>query len=428
MNYQECREYIKDSEKYGSVLGLANMRELMKRLGDPQDRLSIVHVAGTNGKGSVIAYLYQVLGEAGYRTGRYNSPTLFSYRERMEIDHEAVSREEFAVCVTEVKEAIDQMTAEGLTHPTTFEIETAAAFVYFARGNCDIVLLEVGMGGDQDATNIIKAPVLSVLVSISMDHMGFLGNSLAEIAEKKAGILKKGCSMITVKQKDEAEAVIRRVCMEQGIAFHEADPGKAELLEEGVEGQSFCYEGEEYRISLSGVYQKENAVLALEALKILGECGWPSTMEQRKKGLAETRWRGRFTVLRRKPLFVVDGAHNQGAADTLEESVRRYFKDKTIYYIIGMFGDKDYRYVLKKMAPYARKILTIQTPDNPRALPAKQLAEEARAYHRDVEACGSIEEAVRRALALASEEDVILAFGSLSFIGTLTDIVEKESN
>ena len=273
MDYGESRAYIKDAERYGSVLGLDNMYEMMKRLGNPQDSLKVIHVAGTNGKGSVIAYLYSVLGKAGYRVGRYVSPTLYSYRERLEICGERITCEEFAECVTEISEVIREMTREGLPHPTPFEIETAAAFLYFKKENCDIVLLEVGMGGDLDATNIIKQPVLSIIVSISMDHMGFLGSTLGEIAEKKAGIIKKGCPMITVKQKPEAEAALKERCKKMEIPFVYADSSEAQITEEGIWGQSFWLKGEEYRISLAGVYQKENSVLALKALELLEELG-----------------------------------------------------------------------------------------------------------------------------------------------------------
>lgn len=428
MNYQESRKYIEDSQKYGSVLGLDNMRELMGRLGNPQDKLKIIHVAGTNGKGSVIAYLYTVLREAGYRVGRYISPALYSYRERMEVSGEAVSREDFAICLSRTAQAISQMTEEGLPHPTPFEIETAVAFLFFEMKKCELVLLEVGMGGSLDATNIIKTPVLSVLASISIDHIGFLGNTLGEIAKTKAGIIKKGCPMITIHQKAEAENAIKDVCGICGVPFREVDGNQALVIEESPEGQSFRYEGEEYRISLGGVYQKENAVLAIETLKMLSEIGFPTIEEQRKEGLFRTRWNGRFTVLSREPLFIVDGAHNPAAAEKMASSIRHYFDGKKIYFIIGMFRDKDYREVLSKTCPYAEKIFTIEAPDNPRALPAEELALAAREFHRDVQAMKSVEEAVETAYSLAGEEDVILAFGSLSFIGVLSETVEKRKD
>ena len=286
MNYEESRAYIRAAElKKGIVLGLENMRELMRRLGDPQDELKYVHVAGTNGKGSVIAYLYSALSGAGYRVGRYISPAVYSYRERMEVNGEPVSREKFAAYVTRIAEVIDEIVKEGKPHPSVFEIETAAAFLYFRDEKCDLVLMEVGMGGDLDATNIISTTVLSILVSISMDHTAFLGNTLGEIAEKKAGIIKPNSHMVTVKQQPEAEAVIRRICAEQNVPYEAADRDSAEVLEASITGQTFLYKGEKYTISLAGAYQKENAVAALRALEILNEQGYPTTLVQRQDGL-----------------------------------------------------------------------------------------------------------------------------------------------
>ncbi|MDO4274687.1 MAG: folylpolyglutamate synthase/dihydrofolate synthase family protein [Eubacteriales bacterium] len=428
MDYQESRAYIKEAEKYGSVLGLQNMRELMARLGNPQNSLKYVHVAGTNGKGSVIAYLYSALSAGGYRIGRYISPAIFSYRERMETAGEPVSREKFAEYVTKTADVIEEMTEEGLPHPTPFEIETAVAFLFFKEENCDLVLLEVGMGGDLDATNIIPSPVLAVIVSVSMDHMSFLGNTLEEIAQKKAGIIKPGCRMVTAVQKPEAETVIRRVCRTCQVEYVQADYRNVTVVEESISGQTFVCDGETYSISLAGVYQQENGVLALKALDLLHKCGFPTTTEQRKLGLSRACWEGRFSVIARDPLFVVDGAHNPAAADMLVSSVQRYFKGKKIYYIMGMFRDKDYVSVIEKTYPYAEKILTIAAPGNPRALPASDLAHAVSQYHSDVQAMDSLSEAVEKAYSLAEAEDVILAFGSLAFIGELEGIVQKRED
>lgn len=426
MNYQESRAYIKNAEQYGSVLGLENMKELLKRLGNPQDDSRYIHIAGTNGKGSVIAYLYTVLLKSGYHVGRYISPTIYSYRERMEVAGNRISREKFADYVTRISNVIEEMTKDGLPHPTPFEIETAAAFLYFQDEHCDVVLLEVGMGGDLDATNIIKAPILAVLVSISMDHQGFLGNTLGEIAKKKAGIIKKGCRAVTIAQKPEVLQVIRETCEKEDVPLVIADAAEAQILKADCFGQIFIWQGEDYEISLAGAYQTENAILALKALEILEEEGYPTTVSERKEGLRETCWGGRFSVVLKEPLFIVDGAHNPGAAQMLAASVSRYFENRTIYYIMGVFKDKDYRRVIELTHSYAKKILTIQTPDNPRALPSRELAEAVREYHPDVEAMESIDAAVERALQLAKPEDVILAFGSLSFIGELTKTVKKK--
>ena len=365
MNYQECRAYIDDSAKYGSVLGLDNMREMLDRLGNPQDAVPYVHVAGTNGKGSVIAYLYTTLTRAGYKVGRYISPTLYSYRERLEIAGEKISQEAFAKYVTEISRSIDQMTAVGME--------------FFLEEQCDIVVLEVGLGGRLDSTNVIPAPEAAVIT-----------------------------------KKLQVPCVV-------------SDPDEAVLEKESVFGQTFSYKGEEFAISLAGVYQKENAVLALNALEELDRLGWTTTMEQRKDGLLHTSWKGRFTVINKKPLFIVDGAHNAGAADKMAESVRHYFNGKKLIYIMGVFADKEYKIVLEKTAHFAEKIYTIETPDNPRALPAEELAKAARVYNSSAESTKSIKDAVEKAFSCAGDDEnsVILAFGSLSFIGALTNAVEE---
>lgn len=424
MDYQMSRAYIEDAGKYGSVLGLGNMYEMMRRLGNPQDKLKYVHVAGTNGKGSLIAYLYSVLSEAGYRVGRYISPAIYSYRERMEVAGQPVTREKFAEYVTKVADVIDDMTAAGLPHPTPFEIETAVAFLFFEDEKCDLVLLEVGMGGDLDATNIITTTVLSVLVSISKDHEDFLGKTVAEIAEKKAGIIKAGARVVSTKQKPEVAEVIERVCSEKGTSCVFSEYTKAKVKKEEIWGQTYDFDGEEYEISLAGVPQIENSVLALYALRTLDECGYPTSLEEKKRGLKKAHWGGRFTAVSREPLFIVDGAHNPAAAERLAESIEHYFSGKRMIYIMGVFRDKEYDIVIDKTCKYAEKILAIETPNNPRALPASALAAEIRKRGKDVQAMDSLEEAVKEAYRLAGKEDVIIAFGSLSYLGELTRIVK----
>ena len=427
MDYQQSRAYIRDAEQYaGGALDLTNIKELMKRLGNPQDQLKYIHVAGTNGKGSVIAYLYTTLMKAGYHVGRYISPSVYSYREKIETEGKPISREKFAEQTTRVAAVIEEMTAEGLAHPTPFEIETAVAFLFFAEEKCDPVILEVGMGGITDATNLITTTELAVLVPISMDHQSFLGNTISEIAEKKAGIIKPGSSVVTIGQETEALEVIKKTGAEAGADVCVADVSEAEVLEADFTGQRFCYKGEEYALSLAGSYQTENAVLALEALRILDERGYHTTLEQRKEGLWATRWNGRLTIIHKDPLFIVDGAHNPAAADMLEDSVRKYFKDRRLFFIMGVFKDKDYPYIIRKLCPYAEQILAIETPDNPRALPAEELAKAIRPYNANVRAEKNISRAVEELFEMAGKDDVILSFGSLSFIGEITRIVNAE--
>ena len=425
MLYEEARVYLDHVSKYGSVLGLDSIKSLLGELGNPQKDLKFIHIAGTNGKGSILAGLSGILQQAGYRTGRYCSPTVLGYMERFQVDGQWMAEDELAPFVSQVKEAAEKVEEKTDLTVTVFEIETAIAFLYFREKQCDYVVLEAGMGGLLDATNVIDTTVLSIFASISMDHMSFLGNTLAQIAEKKAGIIKDGCKVVTAGQKPEAMQVIERISREHGAKCTIADASEAEVLKESCLGQTIRYMGEEYEIPLAGVYQKENAVVALNALKVLDELGFPTAAEQKKEGLRTVNWNGRFTVICKKPLFVVDGAHNPAAADMMAASIEHYFKGKRIIYIMGVFADKDYRSVIQKTAHFADRILTIQTPDNIRALPAGELAKTVSEYNPNVQAMDTIKDAVEEAFSLAGEQDVIIAFGSLSFIGEMTDIVEN---
>lgn len=425
MNYKESRLYIEHAQKYGSVLGLDNMETMMERLGNPQDELRFIHVAGTNGKGSVLAYVSTVLKEAGYQVGRYVSPTLFSYLERIEINGEPVSEEIFAAQMTKVANVVASMVKEGLAHPTPFEIETAVAFLCFKELKCQIVALETGMGGLLDATNLITTTQIAVLTSISMDHMGFLGNTLAEIARNKAGIIKPGCHVVTTRQKPEAMTVVEGTARRFKVPVHVADKEDALVEESSCFGQKFLYGDEEYEISMAGVYQIENAVIALKVVEVLRELGYEISRDAIHKGMKETVWGGRFSILDKSPVFVIDGAHNPDAALKLEASIQEYFEGKTIYYIMGMFKDKDYDRVAQITAPYAKEIMTIATPKNERALPAEELAKAVRKYNSHVTAMQSLQDAVEVAYKKAKPEDVIIAFGSLSFLGEISELVKK---
>ena len=376
MNYKEARVYLDEVSKYGSVLGLESMRELLHRLGDPQNELKFIHISGTNGKGSVLAYLSTILSGAGYRTGRYISPTLFSYRERIQVDGEYIEKESLACHVTAIAAAAEDMQKAGLPSPTVFEIETALAFLYFKEKRCDIVTLEVGCGGLLDATNVITTTLMEVIASISMDHTDLLGDTLAKIAAQKAGIIKPDTMVVSAQQKSEAAQVIEDTCKEQHCTLQMVDESKISNVHYGAEGQTFSYKTwENVAISLAGSYQIKNAALALEGVEALRKLGYALSDQQVREGLLHTAWRGRFTTLRRDPTVIIDGAHNPAAALELKESLERYFPGKTLYFVMGMFKDKDYAQVIDLTAPLARHIITVETPGNPRAMPARELAE-----------------------------------------------------
>lgn len=417
MTYQEARQYLEQVYQRGSVLGLTALKELLKRLGNPQDDLKFIHIAGTNGKGSVLSYVSAVLEEAGYLVGRYISPTLFHYRERIQVNEEMISRENMARLTGLLAEESRKMEEEGLALPTGFELETAMSFLYFKEKHCDIIVLETGMGGTTDATNVVTTTVLEIIASIGMDHMEFLGDSLEKIAENKAGIIKPGTRVVSAFQEEEASRVLKRVCEERHCELKFVQPSELKRLEAGYERQRFSYkERNNVEISLAGSYQFANAALALEALDSLRNLGYAITEEQVQKGMKGAQWKGRFTLLHKKPAVLVDGAHNPAAAQVLKESLELYFPGKRLYFIFGVFCDKDYKKIIQITAPLAYHILTVQTPDNPRALDAEILQAEVAKVNPSVEACASVAKAVEKSLAMAGEEDVILAFGSLSYL------------
>lgn len=426
MTYREAVEYIEEAGQMGIALGLDNVRELCRRLGDPQKQLRFVHVAGTNGKGSVSAYVASVLRCGGYRVGRYISPTIFEYRERIQVNDSLITKTAVCRLMERIKEVCDGMTAQGLSHPTPFEIETAMGFLYFLERKCDVVVLETGMGGLTDATNIVENVLAAVITSVSMDHMKFLGETLPEIAAQKAGILKKGCLVVVLKQSGEVMEIIRQRAAELDCPVYEADPDKAVNVRYGLEKQRFDYCGvKKLEISLAGQYQIGNVVLALEVLRALAGKGFAVGEEKLRRGMAEARWPGRFTVIGRKPWFIADGAHNEDGARNLARSVEYYFRGKRILYIMGVFADKEYTKIIAQTHWLADQIITVASPGSPRAMPAYELAQEVAKVHPRVTAADSLEEAVEMSLLLAGKDDVIIAFGSLSFLGRLMEIVAE---
>lgn len=424
MKEREAMEYIESCSGLGIVPGLDSIRELCRRLGDPQKELKFIHIAGTNGKGSVSSYVATVLKCAGYRVGRYISPVIFQYRERIQVNDKWISVRALCDGVELIRMKCEEMSAEGLPHPTPFEIETALGFLYFKEKKCDIVVLETGMGGLLDATNIVENTLVAVLTSISMDHMKFLGNTLEEIAEQKAGILKKGCVAVSAAQQPEAMRVIEKRATELACPLVVSRPDKVSHMRYGLQKQQFDYAGfSKLEIILAGKYQIENAALAVDVLQVLKEKGFRMTEEKLRRGLKETVWPGRFTVIGKRPLFIVDGAHNEDAAKRLAESIEFYFTNRRIIYIMGVLKDKEYEKVIGLTHSYADQIITVATPGNSRALSAYNLACEVAKVHKNVTAVDSLEEAVEMSMLLAGKDDVIIAFGSLSYLGRLMEIV-----
>ena len=427
MTYKEARVYLDNVSKYGSVLGLITIKRLLGELGNPEKDMKFVHVAGTNGKGSIIAYASSILKEAGYKTGRYISPTVTSYLERMAVNGENIAEDEFAYLVEKVQRAVARMETKGWAHPTVFEIETAAAFLYFKENKCDIVFLETGLGGSEDATNVLDNKLAAVFASISMDHMGFLGNSIKEIAGKKAGIITKGTSVVTSVQKDDAMDVLVNKSLEMCADIHIADQTKAEVICEDCFGQKINYgELKEVFIPLAGRHQIQNAVTVIELMKVLNKKGYNISDDNIKEGISNTKWPGRFTCVNSSPLFIVDGAHNEDAVIRLKDNVLRYFKDKRLIFIMGVFKDKEYDKISSIMGPVADTIYTINLPNEERTLSSNLLKDELIKYCDNVVDAKSYKKAVDGAFDIADNNDVILAFGSLSCLGNIMNYVREK--
>ncbi len=425
MTYGQAMDYIEELGKLGSVMGLASMENLCEKLGNPQRDLSFIHIAGTNGKGSVLAFLSEILKAAGYRTGRYLSPVIFEYRERMQVNGRNISQKDLCRLMTDMKEICQELVKEGRPQPTAFEVETAMAFRYFKEKNCQIVVLETGMGGLLDATNIIPSPLVTVFTSIGFDHMKVLGGTLKEIAQNKAGIMKHGTLAAALKGEREVMEVLEGKAKELQVPLYTADPAQARGIRRSPKKQVFSYRDyKNITIRLGGVYQIDNAVLALTAAELLKQAGFPIPEKAVYQGFANAFWPGRFQVLGKDPCFIADGAHNWQGAVRLRETLQFYFTNRRIIYIIGVLRDKDQDKILQELCPLASQVLTIPTKGE-RGLSSYELAVKAKEYHDNVSALDSVQEAVELAYLLADKDTVITAFGSLSYLGELIKVVEK---
>lgn len=422
MTIEQAMEFISGVSWLGSRPGLERVRQLLKLLGNPQDTLRFVHVAGTNGKGSTAAMLASILQSAGYRTGLYISPFLERFNERMQINGVPIADTELAAVCDRMQPCV----AEMADSPTEFELVTAAAFEWFAVRQCDIVVLEVGLGGRLDATNVIRAPECAVITNIGLDHTAVLGDTVAQIAFEKAGILKPGTRAVAYQQAPEAAAVLHEACRERGIPLTEADFSEIELLTDSVDGQSFRYrDGEALSLPLLGAHQRQNAAVALEAVGALRAAGWEIPDRAVREGLRTVVWPARFEILQRSPWFVLDGGHNPQCAETVAANLARYFPQKRKILLTGLLADKNYAEMTEILAPLADAFVTV-TPESERALPAGALAEHLRRYGKPVTACDTIPAGVDTALALAGADDVVCATGSLYMAGEIRKCFRKE--
>lgn len=413
-SYEDALSFIHGALKLGSKLGLSNIRELLRRIGSPHEKLRFIHVAGTNGKGTVTTSLAAVLTAAGYRTGAYTSPFVYRFNERIQIDGKEASDEAIAKSTFVVKEAAEAMVRDGMAHPTEFEIVTAVGMLCFLEAGCEFVALEVGLGGRLDATNAIENPLCTAICAIGYDHMQYLGDSLSLIAAEKCGILKEGVPVVVYReQPEEAMAVISQKCKEKNAPLFIADA--ATSIEKTHLGSRFSIEGyPELFIPLPGEHMIKNVCVTLGIIAVLREKGISISNEAVREGFLKVRHRGRLETVSEDPLFILDGAHNDDGIAALASAVKTLFSGKKIVFITGMLEDKEYEKAMEKTGGLSDFTITVTVP-SPRALSASALAASAAPYHKSVMAAESIPEAVRAAY--AENPDVIIAFGSLYMLG-----------
>ena len=426
MNYQEALTYIASINWKGSVPGLDRIRELLDKMGNPQDDLEFIHVGGTNGKGSVCAFLSSILVQAGYKTGLFISPYIEVFNERMQINNINISDDDLAAITTYVRPFADSM-ADA---PTEFELNTAIAMEYFRRNECDIVILEVGMGGELDSTNIIKSPLLTIITAVSLDHTQYLGDTVEKIAMTKSGIIKPGTKVVAYKQTLSVLEVIRKKCEQAGAEMYVSEPETVEFQSANVDRQIIYHRDfGNLAIMLLGRYQTENIAVVIKAVQVLRTIGFMITNGNVAKGLESTRWPGRFEVILHEPIFIVDGAHNPQGANATAQSIRSVFQDEKLIMIFGVLADKDYTDMIGSILPMSREILTV-TPDSPRALPAERTAEVIKKLSGDtmkVTAYGSIGEAIEAAFVKAGTTIPICAVGSLYMVGDIKKYVSERN-
>lgn len=424
MTYEEALRWL-DEQRYSKVfLGLDTIRRLMELLGNPQKKMKYVHIAGTNGKGSTAACMDSILRRAGLKTGLMTSPYLVNFEEKIRVDGEGIDRESLIALTEKTAACVEKVREEGMD-PTPFEIQTAVAFQYFLQEKCQIVVLEVGLGGRLDSTNVIDQSEVSLITSLSMEHQNFLGDTIEKIAGEKAGIIKEGGTVICHPQCPEAMAVIRDTCRERKARLLVADPEKIRQTRADFEGQNFEIEGRgNYRLGLAGDYQTMNAAAVVMAADILAEKGFNISEQAIREGLASVRWPGRFELVHRNPRILVDGAHNPGGVKALGRSLEKLCPEGGITFVAGVLADKEYLTMIRTVEPLAKRFITV-TPDNARALPAAALAECLQKDGYEAVSVNSLEEAADMCLTMP-EEEIICVFGSLYYVGKMREYLTRK--
>lgn len=422
MNYQETLHYIHSNFWQGSKPGLERTKTLLKKLGNPEKNLRFIHVAGTNGKGSFCSMLSSVLIEEGYRVGTYTSPYILRFNERMKINGMDIPDEKLAQITEEVRPIADGMEEK----PTEFELITAIAMKYFAEEKCELVVLECGMGGRLDSTNVIENPVLSVITGIALDHTAFLGDTVEKIAAEKAGIIKADRPIVFCGKDKNAERIISEKAASLSAPFYTVDRGGMKLLETTLDGTRFSWKGYgDVFIPLLGTYQPENAQNVLYATEILNEEGIRISPEAIQNGLEKVKWPARYEIVSKDPLIICDGGHNPEGIESAVQSTKLYFAEEKLLIVTGVMADKDHAYMSKCISEIADEVFCI-TPENPRALRGEDYAAEFRSLGIRARSANTPQEALKLAVAKAkNEKKAILCVGSLYMYGQIIDALEN---
>lgn len=422
MNCNQAIEYIHSLEKFGIKPGLERIKALCELLGNPQDKLKVIHVAGTNGKGSTSTMVSNILIKNGFRTGLYISPYVSDFRERIQCNGNMIEHSELAECVEKVKSAVDALLERG-EQTTEFEALTATAFVYFEKKKCDFVVLEVGLGGRFDATNVIKAPFVSVITSISLDHTAILGDTVAQIASEKCGIIKFGAETVSYPlQNEEALEVIRNTCDLRCNTLRMPDIAKLEIGGETLEGTKAVYDGIELLVPFAGEHMVYNAVTAIEAVRSLSRFGINVPDEIIASGIASSVMPARCELIRKKPVVILDGGHNEGCAKALSAFIEKHLKGRRIIMVSSMMADKDYSSYLSEVACHADVFIATKA-DVPRALAADELCEAAKAFCADRYSISEPAKAITAAHNITEENDALIVCGSFYLAGEIRDIL-----
>ena len=421
MNYSEALEYIHSINWTFTKPGLERISFLCEKLGDPQKELKFVHVAGTNGKGSFCSMLDSVLRAAGYKTGLFTSPYIKEFNERIRYCGENIPNDELAEITEYIKPFADAMEDK----PTEFELITAIGLEYFKRKKCDVVVLEAGMGGRLDSTNVISESVLSVITGISLEHTDYLGDTVEKIAAEKAGIIKSGGRIIYGGEDDSAAEVIESIAKARSARYDRVDRSTLKILSSTLSGTSFSYKSyDNIKLSLLGLYQPQNATNVIDAVQALRECGFDISNEALFSGLAAAEWPARFEIVCKDPLVIYDGAHNPQGIEIAAESIKRYFGDKKVCVLTGVMKDKDYDYIAQRLASIASDAFTV-TPNNPRALGAEEYASVLKSNGVNAMAFDNVKDAVAEAKKEAREKNTALVcLGSLYMYAEIYDFLK----